>query len=210
MSLTTINEFTQLWKRIGATTDSVSIYNDLIQRYREPHRFYHNINHIQYCLFQLSHVRTLTDQPNAIETSIWFHDSIYDPQSNDNEEKSAFYAEKQLREAQVSHKLIQLVYEMILKTKHRQKPENTDVQMILDIDLSILGSEKQVYDKYETSIRREYIFLDKRRYAIGRIKVLKDFLERERIYFTKYFSKRYEKKARMNIKNTIESLQKQT
>ena len=210
MSFITIDKFNELWRRIGGKTDPTSIYNDLIRRYQELHRFYHNVNHIQFCLLQLSRVRKLADQPDAIETSIWFHDSIYDPKSYDNEEKSASLAEKLLSEANVSLYLIELVIEMILETKHRHKPEKTDVQTILDIDLSILGTENQEYDNYEKGIRREYIFIDKRKYAIARIKVLKEFLDREEIYFTEYFIKRYEEKARENINKTIDSLQKQT
>jgi predicted metal-dependent HD superfamily phosphohydrolase len=66
----TVNNFTDLWTRIGAVSDAGAVHNDLLQRYREPQRFYHNINHIYHCLLELSCVRSFTEEPDIIETSI--------------------------------------------------------------------------------------------------------------------------------------------
>ena len=39
-----------LWKSLGARGDAEATYNDLVNRYSEPHRAYHTLAHIGHCL----------------------------------------------------------------------------------------------------------------------------------------------------------------
>ena len=65
-----------------------SLYRNLTHRYSEPHRAYHNLNHIKSMLDNFDTVRHTAEAPNALEWAIWYHDVIYDPQLKDNEKLS--------------------------------------------------------------------------------------------------------------------------
>jgi predicted metal-dependent HD superfamily phosphohydrolase len=80
-------------------------------------------------------------------------------------------------------------------------------EVFLDLDLSILGASEDDYDDYTKLIREEYSCYSAEEYRNGRIKVLKGFLNRERLYFTDYFHKKYEVRARENIEREIKSLE---
>ena len=76
----------------------------------------------------------------------------------------------------------------------------------MDIDLSILGEDKNTYEKYEENIRKEYIHVPKAMYKLGRKKLLKKFLAQERLFQTDIFFEKYEEQARVNIEWAINKL----
>jgi len=69
--------------------DSRKILKEVIEKYTEPHRSYHNLSHIYSLLMMAEEYYDFIENPILFELSIWFHDLIYDPSRNDNEEKSA-------------------------------------------------------------------------------------------------------------------------
>ena len=74
----------------AATEFRVQYYPDLIQRYREGWRFYHNLEHLGRILTYIYQDETLSDKDRLIMVYIaFYHDAIYDPTRYDNEEKSA-------------------------------------------------------------------------------------------------------------------------
>ena len=60
-------------------------YERITAMYAEPHRHYHNRQHIADCLTEFDHVREVAVEPDAVEFAIWFHDALYDPCAGDNE-----------------------------------------------------------------------------------------------------------------------------
>ena len=75
----------------------LAVYKDLRDRYSEGHRYYHNFDHVTNCLGHLDGVRGELDSPLELELALWFHDAIYKPISQNNEEESANLARQQLR-----------------------------------------------------------------------------------------------------------------
>jgi predicted metal-dependent HD superfamily phosphohydrolase len=87
------------------------------------------------------------------------------------------------------------------------QPQYSDLAAVfLDLDLSILGAEEERYMEYTRRIREEYGNYSWEDYRRGRAKVLKSFVARDRLYFSDYFYKRYEGRARENIQREIQSL----
>jgi predicted metal-dependent HD superfamily phosphohydrolase len=89
---------------------------------------------------------------------------------------------------------------------HTTPQSATLAPLFLDLDLSILGSDEKTYKTYARQIREEYRQYSDKEYSAGRTKVLRHFVERERLFFTEHFLGKYEQKARANIAAEIDSL----
>src|SRR5260221_2295298 len=179
----------------------------LQEQYSEKSRFYHNFSHVKTLLKLFESFDNKIQDPKAIKFSIWFHDVIYDTRRNDNESESARLAYEMLRKLNVNTETIELVKDLILATKdHNGKNLSYDAKLFLDMDLAILGMSEEIYKEYSQAIRQEYAWVSESMYRKGRKKVLKSFMERERIYFTDEMKARYDEQARKNINSEIKSL----
>ena len=169
--------------------------NILTKHYIQNELAYHNLEHIADCLKEFEKHQKLAEDPIAVELAIWFHDAIYDPKAKDNEERSALMAQDFLSDSP----LAKTVAELILDTKHQARPQTNDGQLICDIDMSILGREPAIYQRYSQAIRKEYSWVSNEDYSVGRRKVLDNFLAREHIYYLPVFVEKYEEQARSNL-----------
>ena len=202
-----------LWKRFAeifsGADDSEELYKLLENLYSEKHRFYHNLGHIKSLFVLFERFENLIEDKCVVFFSIWFHDSIYDPQAKDNEKRSAKLAVECLRKTSLPKNKISKIEKIILATeKHAATTLDSDGRLFLDFDLTILGTENEIYDEYAKAIRREYDFFRDEDYKKGRKKILQNFLEREFIYLTKEMREKFEIKARQNIEREILELQK--
>lgn len=195
-----------LWKRLGAQGDASMVYNDLVARYSEPHRAYHTLQHIGHCLDELEQVRNLAINPDAIELALWYHDAVYDTKAKDNEERSATLAVEMARDVSLPNNLGQSVANLIMTTKHSATSGDSDVQLLMDIDLSILGQPEYRFDEYERQVRRDYEWMPYKQFVAGRLAILKSILDRPNIYATQFFRNKYETQARRNITRSIKKL----
>ncbi|MEM9054827.1 MAG: hypothetical protein AAGB16_05830, partial [Pseudomonadota bacterium] len=84
--------------------------------------------------------------------------------------------------------------------------DQSDTELFLDIDLSVLGAREDVFDVYEKNIRKEYAFVPELLYRRARGGILQGFLARERLYFSDLFQARWETPARANLKRSIDKL----
>lgn len=184
-----------------------STYNQLIASYSEKHRKYHNCIHLSAVLSMLDKVCHLAANEHAIELALWFHDAVYRISSNTNEQDSADWAKKFIADNRGQSELVDLVYSLIMATQHNTVPDYSDAKLIVDIDLSILGSGQSDYDKFEANIRHEYRLVPWFLYKRKRIELLRGFLARESIYSHQYFIDSFENHARKNISTAIEILQ---
>lgn len=186
----------------------------IVSQYTQMHRFYHNLGHVQSLLqYAEKYSQQLKNIP-ALEWAIWFHDSIYDPQSKENEFNSNQVWLQFVQEAKNIDELTnKTVQAMILGSashtlntipKELLTENDEDVLSFFDFDLSILSSEKSVYKEYAQSIRKEYAHVPEKLYKEGRIKVLEVFLSRE-IYYSQTF-KALEPQAKENMQKELMKL----
>lgn len=185
---------------------SLDCFADLFSAYSEKHRFYHTSAHIDAMLKNLDSTIDLSDYPNEIELAIWFHDAVYKPLSSTNEVDSANLAKVFLLANDYKKRGIERVYKLIMSTLHNSAVVSIDEQLIVDIDLSILGAQHEVYDEFERKVRKEYRLVPSFIYRKKRKQLLKSFLLKDSIYTLDYFKNRYEKVARENIKRAINIL----
>jgi predicted metal-dependent HD superfamily phosphohydrolase len=197
------DRWVRFWEGLGAMGDPGPVYQDLARRYAEPQRAYHTLRHIEECLLEFETTRSLARDETAVEMAIWYHDAVYRPRSHDNEERSAALAGKVAAQAGLSPQFADKVEALILATRHKAVPSETDAQLLTDIDLSILGYDKDRFEEYEGQIRREYRWVPGAIYRSKRSAILKRLLMRPTIYSTRYFGERYEARARENLKRSL-------
>jgi predicted metal-dependent HD superfamily phosphohydrolase len=187
------------WLALLPSGDSAG--RDLLRRWSEPQRHYHT----------LTHLRTLLDlldgESPALLLAVWFHDAIYDPRAGDNEEASATLARASLPALGIDAATTAEVNRLVLLTKqHTTTPDDRAGQLLLDADLSILGSPEAEYDAYAAAIRREYAWVAESAYRTGRAAVLRTFLSRPHLYQTDRFRRSHEEQARRNLTREIAAL----
>ena len=175
----------------------------LIDAYKEPHRRYHTDQHLKECLAIFNDYLDCAQEPGEVETALWFHDAIYNVKASDNEEKSAEWAVRELRRADVYPERIARVKEHILATRHSALPKGRDQELLVDIDLSILGTKPERFKEYERQVREEYSYVPGFIFRRNRKKILKEFLDRSSIYSTPELRQRFEDRARENLALSI-------
>ena len=175
------------------------VYQDLIQAYSEPHRRYHTLIHLADCFTNLDGIPELSDAARVdLELALWFHDVVYDPQCKDNERQSVDFFKKRAGDAPVTARIAG----MILATETHQA-DDPETQWLLDLDLAILGSGPSAFAAFEQAIREEYRAYPDAEYLPGRRRILEGFYNREKIYRTAHFAKKYEARAKENIKTYL-------
>ena len=203
------SRWTALWKQIGAIGDPSPIYQQLIAAYSEQHRFYHNLTHLRECLMALDASGTEPTAARIVETALWFHDAVYDPRASDNEERSAELAGRSLRDGKVPAEVVDRVRRLILATKTHESDGQAEQALMLDVDLSILGSEPIRFSEYERQIRQEYSWVPLEVFVPKRIEILEKFLNRPRVFHLPWFYDRLESRTRSNLKNSLTLLKAQ-
>jgi predicted metal-dependent HD superfamily phosphohydrolase len=182
-----------------------NIFEELKAEYTSADRAYHSDTHVSECLRHLQSYVHLAKVIPEIEIAIWFHDAIYDTKKSDNEELSAEWAVRYLSEKRLNSESIARIEDMILCTKTHEA-SSSDAVLMLDIDLGILGTPTEVFERYDQDIRREYQWIPEQDYKAGRAQVLTTFLERDTIYKNKEIAEKLEHQARVNLSRKIEEL----
>lgn len=178
----------------------------LVRSWARWPRRYHNTPHLLACLNHFEQVRDQLDDPLAAEWALWFHDAIYIPWRPLNEEKSAAWAVRFMRQMNLPQALCDQVSTHILDTRHQAVPTSGDAQWIVDIDLAILGQHASIYRQFEKDVRSEYRWVRWSGYVKGRSAVLQSFLNRPRIYSTPWFHDKLEASARANLTAAVQAL----
>ena len=196
----------QIWQKLDAPVVPVEILEELLSAYSSGDRYYHNLTHIQDCLSIFDETRSLANSPEAVELAIWFHDAVYDPKRSDNEEKSAAWVKSAIAQSGLSRDFSEYVSRLILATCHNVIAQDRDTQLLMDVDLSILGREPEIFWQYENNIRKEYAWVPEDLFNQKRIAILRSFLERSHIYYLDIYRNKFEAQARQNLEQAIARL----
>ncbi|HET7178251.1 MAG TPA: hypothetical protein VFI14_00940 [Chryseosolibacter sp.] len=174
------------------------MWRELQENYSSRGRYYHTLDHLDAMLKELIPFRNHFSNWSMVIFAIGYHDSIYNPRKNDNEEKSAALALERLQSIDVPEHVITKCTHLILATK-KHEPGDHETNLFTDADLSVLGSDRSTYDLYAKNVRREYSMYPDFLYRPGRRKVLQHFLNMERMFKTEEFASKFEKQARVNL-----------
>lgn len=195
-----------IWRGLGLVQVDETLLPALVARYSEPARKYHTLQHLDACLAHLTTLRPLAQHPDEIALALWFHDAVYEIGGSSNEAQSAQWARAALQAAGAPPAVVQRVSDLVMVTCHAVAPRTRDEEVLLDVDLSILGARPAVFDAYEAQIRAEYAQVPPELFRPRRRRILGEFLARERIYHTDAFHERLEAQARANLARSIRQL----
>ena len=188
----------------GATAET---YRALIKAYGSAGRYYHNLEHLECVLGFIEQLQDEACHPNLVNLAGWFHDAIHDTHAGDNEERSAILAQTTCANWRISENEADRVAELIRATRtHQAAEDDHDASVLLDADLSILGATEVAYDAYASAIRQEYSWVSDADFRAGRARVLRSFLERERLFRLERMRRQYEEQARYNLAREIERI----
>ena len=204
--MTSLERWRSVWREIGASKVDDELYHRLITCYSEPHRKYHTMQHLNECFTHLERVSSLAEHTAEVELALWFHDAIYNTSKKDNEKRSAEWASECALEGGVQSESAGRIYELIMATMHDAVPAGRDAEVLVDIDLGILGADPTRFDEYELQVRDEYSWVPEFMYRTARRKVLQEFMRREWIYSTAVFRSEYEARARENLTRSLSRL----
>ena len=179
-------------------------WTEIENEYSAETRYYHNLAHIDNMLSELKNIESNVKEKDALLFSIYYHDIIYNTAKSDNEFKSAMLFKKRIERTKFTQ-LGKCVQQIELTKEHELSIDN-DTNILLDIDLSILGKSNKEYQEYSEDIRREYKMYSDYEYKNGRKKVLIELLKAPSIYKTDYFKEKYEAIARNNLNLELKSL----
>ena len=151
--------------------------NTILSMWNESHRSYHNLNHLNDLISQINENKSKYSEKEyekLILTAL-FHDVVYDPASQTNEEDSANF----LIECTVDKTNIDIldVKQMILDTKTHNSTTNLS-ESFNKYDMNIVERDFDQLLEWERGISEEYSIYSKEEYKMGRLKFLESLLDK--------------------------------
>lgn len=203
------NIWYELTSRYTGNTELMDeLWTEIEKNYSEKKRYYHNLTHVEYMTEKAIHYRDRLTDLDTVLFSLFYHDIIYNPKRQNNEQKSAEFAQNRLTRLGLPGDQIARCHHQIIATAHQTATDHNDpdTPYLLDFDLAILGESREVYRDYAIKIRKEYAIYPAFLYKKGRKKVLHHFLALDCIFKTKEFHDKYEQQARENLKGELKEL----
>ncbi|HEY0538397.1 MAG TPA: HD domain-containing protein [Actinoallomurus sp.] len=177
---------------------------DLLRRYAEPHRRYHTTEHLAAVLGHIDELLDEADDAEAVRLAAWFHDAVYDPSRDDNEERSAVLAERMLAEADLPAGTVTEVARLVrLTTTHDPAEGDRNGGVLSDADLAILAAPPDGYAAYAAAVREEYAAVPDEPFREGRADVLRSLLALPALFRTASARERWEEAARHNLRTEL-------
>lgn len=197
--------FTKVYSFYDQKNQSEHQWKKLEKAYSSRARYYHNLNHLQSLQHELLRVKGVIDDWDVLIMTLFFHDYVYNTLRTDNELRSAKYARKVLTTTTMKPAQVKRCYLQITGTKEHKVSEDMDANFFNDADLAILASSKEIYNSYLKNIRKEYQIYPAPIYTAGRRKIVRSFLDMERIFKTDFFYDKYEYIARENLERELKN-----
>ena len=197
------------WQRACCTTGVKSdedLFAQLVAAYQQPQRKYHTLEHLRECLARFEPVLDLAPHPGEVELALWFHDAVYEVRGQDNELQSAEWARRSALAGGASAESAGRIHALIMATRHDALPAGADEQLLVDVDLSILGAAPERFDEYEHQVQAEFAWVPGWMFRSKRRAILDGFLARPFIFHTAHFRAALESQARENLRRSIARL----
>ena len=175
------------------------LWTHLADAYGEPQRHYHTLDHIAAVAADAGGLRDRFARPDAALLALFFHDIVYDPARRDNETRSADKLDTWLGR-RIDAEVLAFCRRAIEATASHAGQGDPDIDLVLDIDMAILGAPRDAYLRYAEGVAREYLpVYGFDAYAAGRARLfLEPTLARGPLFLTAPFAA-LEDQARANM-----------
>jgi predicted metal-dependent HD superfamily phosphohydrolase len=199
--------FCNLWQACGGD-DRDGVWQGLQRHYKETHRYYHTLGHLNHCLGELDKAKDLIKELPATELAIWFHDVIYHYGAKDNEILSVAYF-RNLAEPTMPAQFVDRVSQFIIATQHTGAALDAETAFVVDIDLSGFGLPWKGYLADSDALRLEAQGVADAQYYQGKLRFLTELQRWPSLFQTEFFRQRLENNAQQNIARYTADLRKQ-
>lgn len=200
---------TDAWGRMLPGHSSIAA--ELMARWSEPHRHYHDRAHLLAVLRALDLLRSrgepIGSHPRAPWLAAWFHDAVYAGVPGRDEEESARLAEELLPSAGVPSIEVDEVARLVrLTTDHRPGEHDAGGRLLCDADLEVLARPGPAYRRYAAAVRRDYSTVSDVDFVRGRAAVLRSLLDTRPLFGTAIGRDLWEEPARSNLATELAEL----
>jgi predicted metal-dependent HD superfamily phosphohydrolase len=197
-------------RRLAPTIDRTDLEAaglDLLARYDEPHRCYHDKRHLGEVVAAVALLAEHARDLSVVMLAAWWHDAVYVAGAGDNEEASARLATATLAAWDADPERVARVGDLVRMTAgHDPSADDPDAQVLSDADLAVLASPPNRYATYATDVRTEYAAVPDDAFRAGRARILGSLLAADRIYRTPSAHERWEAAARANVEAEVRDL----
>ena len=183
------------WKRLGLGHD---LYVELVSRWSETHRHYHDVRHLAATLDALDVIDDPAASLPVVQLAAWFHDAVYEGVAGVDEQQSADLARRMLGDLP-THDVDEVVRLVLLTAGHAPGPADAAGAALCDADLSILGALPGRYDVYVRDVRLDYAHVDDAVWAVGRTAVLDSLLLLDPLFRTTTGQELWQQRALVNL-----------
>jgi predicted metal-dependent HD superfamily phosphohydrolase len=186
--------------RVGARGDVAGSGVTLLGNYADASRHYHDLTHLDEVLRNVDELAGVAHAPDVVRLAAWFHDAVYDPRADDNEERSARLAEHMLTDLRVDDSAVAEVARLVrLTAGHDAGDNDPDAAVLCDSDLAILAAGETRYAEYVAGVRAEYAYVPDDEFARGRADVLRQLMSQRSLFRTPTAHATWETAARANV-----------
>jgi predicted metal-dependent HD superfamily phosphohydrolase len=199
----------------GSSSVAEALGAELVARWSEPHRRYHDAVHLARVLDGVDELAAEASDADAVRYAAWFHDAVYGVDAGSevssevsNEEASALLAEERLPGLGLAPDRVAEVARLVRLTEgHRTEAGDRNGEVLCDADLAVLGGGAEEYARYAAAIRAEYAEVPDDLFRPGRAAVLRGLLDLPALFRTETARARYEERARANLTAEIAELE---
>ena len=190
----------EAWAELaGDSETSRTEWAFLVAAWDEPHRRYHDHQHLAAVLGLVGQLADAADDPAAVRLAAWYHDVAYDPRRSDNEQVSAERARVGLNGLVADERIDEVVRLVLLTISHAVEPGDTNGAVLCDADLAVLASPPEAYAAYASAVREEYGHVPDDAFTAGRIAVLEQLLALPELYRLPAVAAEWTPRARANM-----------
>ncbi|MFD6176342.1 MULTISPECIES: DUF4031 domain-containing protein [unclassified Isoptericola] len=208
----------RLWELPDAGVDAVG--QDLVDRWREPHRVYHSRLHLADSLDSLD-LLTADGAPGDAwhaAVALWFHDAVHDGEAGRDEERSAGLVATLLgplagtarpagrARGLTTGDVAEVERLVLVTTDHAPGPGDASGALVSDADLAVLGADPRRYARYAAQVRAEYGHVPDDAFRTGRAAVLDQLAGMPHLYRSAAAARRWDDAARRNLRGERDGL----
>jgi predicted metal-dependent HD superfamily phosphohydrolase len=209
--------WSELARDAGVRADPAwhALGEELLLRWSEPHRSYHDLVHLHDVLLALESLADLGEKVTVdVVLAAWFHDAVYDGfrlGGPTDEERSAELAATELAKLGVAEALCAEVARLVRATTPGVRHDGDYPAMVLtDADTAILAAVPKRYAAYVAGVRAEYAQVPEDAFRQGRAAIMETYLQASRLYETNAAYQRWEERARINVSREIADLRRES